>query len=190
MVDNPTEADKAEEADEADKADNTNEAIDTKKAEAYEADTFEAEDSVADEAEARVAKDKGKITKIGKADETNLTDDADATDKAITTFDIKLDNLDEVDKANEIIEAAEVDNSDKAIESDNANEVNEAIALDKANDVDELETNKADLSIETNKFDWIDEIGAANYSIMINKVVLGLLALFECDQGSTCSLRN
>ena len=137
-----------------------------------------------------MAKDRGKITKIDEADETNLTDDADATDKAITTFDIKLGNLDEVDEANEIVEAAEVDDSDKAIESDNANEVKEAIALDKANDVDEFETNKADLSVETDEIDWIDEIGAANYSIMINKVVLGLLALFECDQGSTCSLRN
>ena len=48
MVNKPAEADKAEEADKADEADNTNEAIDTEKAEAYEADTFEAEDSVAD----------------------------------------------------------------------------------------------------------------------------------------------
>ena len=189
MVDKPARADKAEEADEADEADNTNEAIDTKKAEAYKADTFEAKESVADKAEAR-AKDKGKITEIDKADKTNLTNDADATNKAITTFDIKLDNLDEVDEANEIVEAAEVDDSDKAIESDNSNEVKEAIALDKANDVDEFKTNKAELSVETDKIDWIDEIGAANYSIMINEVVLGLLALFECDQSSTCSLRN
>ena len=53
-----------------------------------------------------------------------------------------------------------------------------------------FETNKADLSVETEEFDWIDEIVVANYSIMINKVVLGLLALFECDQSSTCFLGN
>ncbi len=100
-----------------------------------------------------------------------MTNDADATDKVIETVDFKLDNLDKVDEANEIVEAAEVDYSDKAIESDNTDEVKEAIAHDEANNVD-------------------DEISAANGSIMINKVVLGLLALFECDQGSTCSLRN
>ena len=129
-------------------------------------------------------------TEIEKANKADLTDDADVADKAVATVDIKLDNLDKVNEANEIVKAAEVDNSDKAIESDNANEVKEAIALDKANDVDEFETNKADLSVETDEFDWVDEIGAANYSTMINKVVLGLLALLEYDQGSTCSLRN
>ncbi len=116
-----------------------------------------------------------------------MADKANEDNEAIATEDAKHD---EADEANEIVEAAEVDDSDKAIESDNANEVKEAIALDKANDVDEFETNKADLSVETDEIDWIDEIGAANYSIMINKVVLGLLALFECDQSSTCSLRN
>ena len=79
-----------------------------------------------------------------------MTDDADVTNKAIAAVDIKLDNLGEV---NEIVEAAEVDDSDKAIKSDNADEVKEAIALDKANDADEFETNKADLSVETDEFD-------------------------------------
>ena len=39
-----------------------------KKAEAYEADTVEAKDSVVDEAEARVAKDNAEITEINEAD--------------------------------------------------------------------------------------------------------------------------
>ncbi len=105
--------------------------------------------------------------------------------------DVKLDDLDEADEANEIVEAAEVDDSDEAIESDDADEVKEAIALDdEAVDADELETNKADPSVVAEKFDWIDEIGAADDFIMIDEVVLGLLTLFECDRGSTCSLRN
>jgi hypothetical protein len=105
--------------------------------------------------------------------------------------DVKLDDLDEVNEANEIIEAAEVNNPDKAIESKDADEVKEAIALDdEAIDADELETNKADTSVVANEFDWIDEIGAADDFIMINEVVLGLLTLLECDRGSTCSLRN
>ncbi len=105
--------------------------------------------------------------------------------------DVKLDNLDEVDEANEIIEAAEVNNSDEAIESEDANEIKEAIALDdEAVDADELETNKADTSVVADKYDWIDEIGAADDFIMINEVMLGLLTLFECDRGSTYSLRN
>ncbi len=96
-----------------------------------------------------------------------MTDNADVADTAIATVDAKLDNLDEVDEANEIVEAAEADDSNKAIksdEADDANEVNEAIALDKAVDADELET-------------WLDEIGAVDYFIMIDKV-LGLLTLF------------
>ena len=105
--------------------------------------------------------------------------------------DVKLDDLDKVDEANEIIEAAEVDDSDEAIESEDANEIKEAIALDdEAVDADELETNKADTSVVADKFDWIDEIGTADDFIMINEVMLGLLTLFECDRGSTCSLRN
>jgi len=105
--------------------------------------------------------------------------------------DVKLDDLDEVDEANEIVKAAEVDDSDEAFESEDANEVKVAIALDdEAVDADELETNKPDPSVVADKFDWIDEIGAADDYIMINEVVLGLLTMFECDRGNTFSLRN
>ncbi len=105
--------------------------------------------------------------------------------------DFKLDVLNEGDKANEIIEAAEVDDSDEAIKSEDPDEVREAIALDnKAVDANELETNKAETSVVADEFDWIDEIGATDDFIMINEVVLGLLTLFKCDRGSTCSLRN
>ncbi len=133
----------------------SNEAIDANEAEAYKADTVKAEDSVADEAKARVAENDAEVTKIDEADEADLTDNSNVADKkAIATVDIMLDNLDEVDEAkNEIVEAAEVDDSNKAIESDNADEVKEAIALDEAIDADELETNKADLSVENDKFD-------------------------------------
>ena len=55
-------------------------------------------------------------TEIEKANKADLTDDADVADKAVATVDIKLDNLDKVNEANEIVKAAEVDNSDKAIE--------------------------------------------------------------------------
>ncbi len=41
----------------------------------------------------------------------------------------------------------------KAIKFDNTDEVKEAIALDEAIDADELETNKADLSVVDDKFD-------------------------------------
>ena len=105
--------------------------------------------------------------------------------------DVKLDDVDEVVEANEIVVAAEVDDSDEAIESEDANEVKVAIALDdKAVDANELKTNKPDPSVVANEFDLIDEIGTADDFIMINEVVLGLLTLFKCDQGSTFSLRN
>ena len=74
------------------------------------------------------------VTEIDKAKKADLTNDTDV-DKAIATIDAKLDDLDKVDKANEIVKAAEADDSDKAIESkeaDNAGEVNKAIAFDEA----------------------------------------------------------
>ncbi len=82
-----------------------------------------------------------------------MTDNADVANKVIVTVDIKLDDLDAVDEANKIIKAAEVDDSNKAIESDDANEVKEAIALDEAIAVNELETNKADLSVVAEECD-------------------------------------
>ena len=87
-----------------DKVDNANEAIDAKEAEADKADAIKAKASVADEAEARVA-DKAEIDKADKAD---LTDDADVADKAIATVDVRLGDLDEVNKANEIVKEAEI----------------------------------------------------------------------------------
>ncbi len=99
---------------------------------------------MAGEAEARVA-DEAEVTEIDEADEADLTNDADVANKAIATVDIKLDDLDEVNK--------EVDNSNKAIESDDTDEVKEAIALDEDVDANELETNKADPSVVSYKFD-------------------------------------
>jgi hypothetical protein len=87
-----------------DKVDDANEAIDAKEAEADKADAIKAKASVADEAEARVA-DKAEIDKADKAD---LTDDADVADKAIATVDARLGDLDEVNKANEIVKEAEI----------------------------------------------------------------------------------
>ena len=87
-----------------DKVDDANEAIDAKEAEADKADAIKAKASVADEAEARVA-DKAEIDKADKAD---LTDDADVADKAIATVDVRLGDLDEVNKANEIVKEAEI----------------------------------------------------------------------------------
>ena len=138
-----------------------------------------------------MAEDEAEVTEINKADEANLTDDADAADKAIATVDIKFDDLDEVDEANEIVEAAEVNDSDEVIESNEADEIKEAIALDnEVVDAGDRETNKADPSVVANEFDWIDDIGTADDFIMTDEVVFRLLILFECDWGSTCSLRN
>ena len=73
---------------------------------------------------------------IDEADKVDLTYDADV-DKAIATIDTKLENLGEVDEANEIVKAAEADDSDEVIkseEADNADEINEAIAVDLLNE--------------------------------------------------------
>ncbi len=81
------------------------------------------------------------VAEIDKADKANLTDDADL-DKAIATIDAKLDDLDEVNDANEIVKAAEADDSNEVIESEEANdddEVNEAIAVDQAVVADEFD---------------------------------------------------
>ncbi len=81
------------------------------------------------------------VAEIDEANKADLTDDADV-DKAIATVDAKLDNLDEVDKANEIVKAAEADDSDEAIKSkedDDADEVNEAIAVGEAVVADEFD---------------------------------------------------
>ncbi len=82
---------------------------------------------------------------------------AEVADKAIAIVDAKLDNLDEVNNANEIVEAAEANNSDKA---DDADEVNEAIALDKA-----VEADKADKADEPNKAVAANEVDKANEAI-------------------------
>ena len=75
---------------------------------------------------------------IDEADKVDLTNDADV-DKAIATVDTKLENLDEVDEANEIVKAAEADDSNEVIKSEeavNANEITEAIAVDLLNESD------------------------------------------------------
>jgi hypothetical protein len=77
--------------------------------------------------------------------------------------------IDEADNANEAIDAkeAEADKAD-AVEA-------EASVTDEAEARVADEADEADL---TNDADAIDEVGAADDSIMIDKVVLGLLTLF------------
>ena len=87
-----------------DEIDDANEAIDAEEAKSDKADAIEAEASVADEAEARVADE----AEIDKADEADLTDDADVANKAIATVDARLGDLDEVNKANEIVKETEI----------------------------------------------------------------------------------
>ena len=95
-----------------DEVDDANEADDAEEAKANKADAIEAEASVSDEAEARVADeaeiDEADEADIDEADEANLTNDADVADNAIATVDARLGDLDEVDKANEIIKEAEI----------------------------------------------------------------------------------
>ena len=82
--------------------------------------------------------------------------------------------IDEADDANEAIDAEEAE-ADKAdtVEA-KASVTNEA----ETRVADEAEIDKTDEADLTNDADAIDEVGAADDSIMIDKVMLGLLTLF------------
>ncbi len=91
--------------------------------------------------------------------ETDRVDKADWSDEW-------ADMIDKADNANETIDAEEA-------EADKADAVEAEASV-----TDEAEINEADEVDLTNDADVIDEVDAADDSIMIDKVVLGLLTLF------------
>ena len=87
--------------------------------------------------------------------------------------------INEADDANEATDMInEADDANEAIDADEAKADKADAVKAEASVTDEAEARVADEVVLTNDADAIDEVGTADDSIMIDKVVLGLLTLF------------